>query len=102
MVGEPDGNDEVLEFGDTGRGMSRRRKLVCAVGGAVVAGAAITASVVGIGGPAHGAAQVPVPRTAPVVKLNGIILQEQTNGVILTPVAARRPVTGHVPCDRSP
>jgi hypothetical protein len=95
MAGEPDRDDEVLEFGDTGRGMSRRRKLICVAAGTVVAGAAITASVVGIGGPAHGAAQVPVPRTAPVVKLNGIILQEQTNGVILAPAAARHTVTCH-------
>lgn len=101
--------------------MSRRRKLIWVAVGTAVAGGAIAASVVGIGGPAHGAASSRTQQpAAKLVKYNGITLQEQSNGVILLPAAARyrgtssgtpqyasgavtsSPAAAHVPCHQAP
>src|SRR5438270_7670559 len=97
MAGEPDGND-VLEFGETEGGGGfrlRGRRFPLVAAGVVVAGAAIAGSAVGVSAATHGAsartpsARTHLVRTQQAYRYNGVTLQEQSNGVILLPAAAR-------------
>jgi hypothetical protein len=131
MAGEPDGNDDVLEFGETdgGRGFRLRgRRFPLVAAGVVLAGAAIAGSAAGVSAATHGAAthgasartpaaRTHLVRTQQAYRYNGLTLQEQSNGVILLPAAARyrgvssgavgstvavNPPTGHVRCHQTP